>query len=886
MKKLSNGVPPKWIRKFLEMFLDPKILEASLGDLEEKFQAKLHDNTPHWKASARYIIEGLGFIKMARRRKVDYKNVNAYAMYKSYFKIAWRNILKSKGYTTINILGLSIGISACILIALYVQFELSYDRFNDKAERIYRVNNEIKFGDNHLDLAVTNAIFGETAQHDFPQIEHYTRLMWYGGFLIKKDNENIRESSVAWADSTLFDVFTLPMISGNPKTALAEPNSIVITESIAKKYFGKTDVAGQTLIINNNENRKVTGVIKDIPLNSHFQFNMFVPMLEHPGAKENNWVSQNWNTYLLLKPGSDANGLAPELNKMMDRNLGPQLKLLVNKTLEEFNSQGNYFKVSLTPLADIHLHSDRMGELYGSGDIRYVYIFSAIGLFILLIACINFMNLATARSAKRAHEVGVRKVLGSLKRSLINQFLSEAMLTTTLAMVLAYAISWLVLPYFVELTEKGIDKTILFSPNVLIALAGLLLVVGFLTGIYPAFYLSSFQPVAVLKGNQGTRFKKSFFRNALVVFQFSASVILMVGTVIIYLQLDYIRKKDLGYNREQILIINNTGSLNQKAQTFKNELLQISGVQNAAISGFLPVNYTRSNDSLFPSPTMDTQDAISMQVWDIDENYIPTMDMKIVAGRNFLAEMTTDSLGLIVNEAAAKFWGNKEILNKSLYRFDNIQTKQVSEYRIIGIVKDFNFSSLREQVKPLAFAYGKNSGSISLKLNTSDVEGILSQVKNKWRAVSGGLPLEYSFMDDDFNQHYTGDRKIGQLFTILAVLAIFIACLGLFGLAAFIAEQRTKEIGIRKVLGANVSGITSLLSKDFIRLVVIAILIASPLSYYFMNKWLQAFAYRIDIQWWVFVASGAFVILLALITVSFQAVKAALMNPVNSLRSE
>lgn len=808
-------------------------------------------------------------------------------MYKNYFIIAWRNILRNKGYTAINILGLSIGIAACILIALYVQFELSYDRFNLKADRIYRVNNEIKFGGNHLDLAVTNAIFGETAKHDFQQVEKYTRLTWYGSLLIKKGNENIREGNVAWADSTLFDVFTMPMISGNPKTALTEPNSIVITETIARKYFGATDVAGQTLVIDNEQSRKVTGVIKDIPLNCHFRFNLFLPLVENENAKENNWAGgQNWNTYLLLKPGTDANALVPELNKMLDRNLGPQLKTLINKTLEEFNSDGDYFKVSLTPLVDIHLHSDRMGELWGSGDIRYVYIFSAIGVFILLIACINFMNLATARSAKRAREVGVRKVMGSLRRSLVGQFLSEALLTTAFALVVAYAICWATLPYFIELTEKGIDKNILLNGWVLGSFVLFLIVVGLLTGTYPAFYLSSFQPVAVLKGNKGISFRKSIFRNVLVVFQFSASVVLIVGTFVIYMQLDYIRKKDIGYNREQILILNNTWSLGQKADAFRNELLKIAGVEKATVSGYLPVNYIRNNDSFFPSPSMDTKDAISMQIWEIDEHYIPTMEMEIVEGRNFSADMKTDSSGVIVNEAAAKFMGNEGIINKSLYRFTDAHTKATQELRIIGIVKNFNFSSLREQVKPLAFRYSASRGSISLKVNTSDLQGILAQVKTKWEAVSTGLPLEYSFMDDDFNQHYTGDRKIGELFTIFAALAIFIACLGLFGLATFIAEQRTKEIGIRKVLGANVSSITALLSKDFVRLVLIAIVIATPLAYYFMDKWLEAFAYRIAIQWWVFLASGTLVILIALITVSFQAIKTALVNPVNSLRAE
>lgn len=814
-------------------------------------------------------------------------------MFTNYLKIAWRNILKNKGYTAINMLGLAIGLAACLLISLYVYDELSFDRFNVNADRIYRINDEIKFGDNHIDLALVGSIVGETALKDFPAIKSCTRLQWYGSLLINKENQTIREGDVAWAESSLFDVFTFPLLSGDARTALSSPNSIVINESIARKYFNSVDVVGRTLTILDNKRgevkRTITAVVKDLPANGHFQFKIFIPIIENEDAKSKSWAGgQNWSTYLLLNPGTDITALVSNLNKMQNDHLGPELKSVLNKTLEEFNRGGDYFRISLTKLTDIHLYSNRIGELYGSGNIQYVFIFSAIAIFILIIACINFMNLATARSAKRAREVGVRKVMGSLRFDLIYQFLMEAFLTSMISMILAYGITKLALPFFNELAGKNISAHVLFSPNVLIAMLVLAFIVGVSSGLYPAFYLSAFQPVAVLKGTMGTGFKKSIFRNALVVFQFTASVVLMTGTLIVYKQLDYLRKRDAGYSRDQMLIINNTGSMGQNIESFKNELLQISGVINGTISGFLPVNYARSNDSFFPTTDLDPKAAISMQNWNVDENYIPTMDMKILNGRNFDKSMKTDSTAIIINEAAAKFLGIKDIqLNKKpLYRFIDPEAKKVVEYHIIGIVKDFNYSSFREAVKPLALMYSRDAGNITLKIKGSDAQTILTQIKAKWLALSPGLPFEYSFMDDEFNKLFTSEQKVGQLFAVFASLAIFIACLGLFGLATFIAEQRTKEVGVRKVLGATVTGMTTLLSKDFVKLVALAIFIAMPIAYYIMNKWLQGFAFRIEMQWWIFALSGLIAVVIAVMTVSYQAIKAATANPIKSLRTE
>jgi putative ABC transport system permease protein len=496
------------------------------------------------------------------------------------------------------------------------------------------------------------------------------------------------------------------------------------------------------------------------------------------------------------------------------------------------------------------------------------------------------MNLATARSTNRAREVGMRKVMGSMKGALVGQFITESVLTCATAMLVAIVITVAIFPFFNELTGKPIDTSVLLTPQITIWLVALTLVVGVLSGSYPAFYLSAFQPVSVLKRAHSSGGKRSVFRNVLVVFQFSASVLLIAGTLIVYRQLQYIQQKDVGYNREQLLIINNIEKLKNRTESFKAGLLQVRGVEKATVTGFLPVNYYRNNNSFFTSPSMDVKDMISMQKWMIDEDYLETMGMQLLEGRNFSNQVAADTASLILNESAAKFLGNTDILEKKLYRLEDEETKRLKEFRVIGIVKDFNFSSLREHVKPLAFVFGSDNGAMTVRIAGSDIMQTVSAIEDKWNALGSGLPFEYSFMDADFDQLYKGERQSGKLITYFASLSILISCLGLFGLATFMADQRTKEIGIRKVMGASVPGITALLSKDFLKLVLIAVAIAIPLAWYFTDKWLQAFAYHIQLEWWVFVAASVMALIIALLTVSVQAIKAAVQNPVSSLRSE
>ena len=812
-------------------------------------------------------------------------------MFKNYFKIAWRNLVKNKTFSFINIAGLASGLACFILIALYVADELSYDRFNEKADRIYRINSDIVFGGNKLHLAVASDPMGATLKKDYPQVEEFVRFFSSSGSkLVKKGSEFIRENNVAHADSTLFDVFTIPVIAGDVKTALNDPNTVVISESAAKKYFATTDAVGKSIETDDNGSTlyKVTAVIKDIPHNSHFNFDMIFSM-DNVRYQWGNFLSHNHQTYLLLKPGTDHKAFEKNFIGFIDKYVVPQAAQFMKiNSMEEFEKAGNKLQYSLMPLPEIHLRSDRVAELNVNGNIQYVYIFSAVALFVLLLACINFMNLSTARSAGRAKEVGIRKVVGSEKGSLIKQFLTESILTTVIATVFAIGIAWFCLSWFNNLSAKQLHISDLLQTRYLVFLIALPLIVGLLSGLYPAFVLSSFNPIVVLKGKLSGGLKRSTLRNALVVGQFTTSIFLIAATVIVFRQLNYIQTKKLGFSKDQMLIVNGTGALGNNRDAFKNEVSKFSGVKGATYAGYLPVAGSARNDVSFSSEAaMSSTNSLNMQVWNIDHNYIPLMEMQIVKGRNFSKEFGTDSNATIINETAAKLLGWKDPIGKKLYTYfqDNFGNTLISR-EVIGVVKNFHFESMKENIGPLCFRLADNSWATAFKVNPADIKQLVSKIESKWKAMAPGMPFSYQFMDESFDNMYRVEQRTGKLGLTLAVIAILIACLGLFGLATYTAEQRIKEIGVRKVLGASISSIVSMLSKDFVMLVVIASVIAIPLAWWAMNKWLQDFAYRISIGWWVFVAAGIIALLIAVITVSSQAIKAALANPVKSLRTE
>lgn len=810
-------------------------------------------------------------------------------MLKNYLKVALRHLWKNKAFSSINIIGLSAGLAVSLLIILYVKDELSYENYNGHAGRIYRLDADIFFNGTQFIASLTPAPMAPTLKKDYPQIVQYVRLKDSRDILIKKDNHNIQDHKAVFADSTFFQVFSIPMIAGNPLTALDEPNSIVINETTARKYFNSTDVVGKTLNVDNEVNCKITAVIKDIPPQSHFHFNFIRPIHDTYHDDQNDWLSNNYSSYVLVRPGVAQEALQKDVDATINNYLVKQLDQVLHTSAEDLKKGGNHFLYPVMPIKNIHLYSNKSYEFEANGNIAYVYIFSVIAILILLIACVNFMNLSTARSANRAKEVGIRKVAGSLRSNLISQFLAESILLSFLSLILALGLAWLLLPFFNQLAGKQMSVFTLFSSWMMPILIALIFAVGCIAGSYPAFYLSSFQPVQVLKGNIAKGFKSSWLRSGLVIFQFFISISLIIGTLVIYMQISYMLSRDIGYNREQVLVINNTYWLGNRTKTFRQDMLNISGVQNATVAGSLPTETAFNQNGWFKEPTLDAKQITIMTGFFGDEHYIPTLGMEMASGRNFSIDFPSDSSAIIINETAAKFLGFKDPLNKILYRpTDNVKDGKLasSPYRIIGVVKDFNFSTMHEKVGPLVLSLGEDFGRIAMRINTKNIPALIKQVESRWNSLAPGQVFSYTFLDADFNKMYTAERQTGKLFVTFAVFAILIACLGLFGLVTYAAEQRTKEIGVRKVLGASVGGIVTMLSKDFAKLVLISSFIAFPVAWLAMNKWLQSFAYRISISWWVFVLAGFITIAIALITVSFQAIKAAVANPVTSLRSE
>ncbi|GAA4410483.1 ABC transporter permease [Nibrella viscosa] len=812
-------------------------------------------------------------------------------MLKNYLTIALRNLRKHKGFTFINVFGLAVGLACCLLITLYIVDELSFDRYNTKADRIYRINTDIVFGGNDMRFAVSPDPLGPTLKKDYPQVENYVRFHDRGTWLVKRSGQphNLREDKIVFADSTLFDVFTLPFIAGDPKRALAEPNTVVISESAARRHFANRNPIGQTLVFNDTQVYKVTGVMQDMPENSHFRTDFFVTML-NDNYQWGQWLSNNHHTYILLKPGIDPNAFEKNFTDVVENYIGPQALAIMGVNMKQFRESGNKYRMWMVPLTDIHLKSRQTIELAPNGDIQYIYIFGAVAIFILLIACINFMNLATARSANRAKEVGVRKVLGSERQQLISQFMVESILMAVFAMGLALGLVTLALPLFNTIAAKNLSVQRLLAPNYLAVILLLPVVVGMLAGSYPAFFLSSFRPLLVLKGGAfkliNRRSAQVSLRSGLVVFQFAMSVILIIGTMVVYRQINYIQTTKLGFNRDQVLTIHEVYSLGNQAEAFKNEILRLPGIVGGTLSGYLPVPSDRNDSPMFPEGEFDQKKAVSMQQWTVDHDYVQTLGMQVVQGRDFSRDFGYDSSGIILNETAVKIFGFKDPIGKRVMQMFDATGKNFKTYTIIGVVKNFHFESLRRNIGALGLFLNKNTSAASFRLSTQNMSALIPQIETKWKQMAPGQPFNYSFLEDKFDAIYRAEQRIGTIALTFAIIAILVACLGLFGLAAFMAEQRTKEIGVRKVLGASVPSLVTMLSWDFLKLVFIAIVIATPIAWWAMNQWLQDFAYRIDVPWWVYIMAGVVAIFIAFVTISFQSIRAALMNPVKSLRTE
>lgn len=801
-------------------------------------------------------------------------------MLKTYIKIAWRNLTKNPSFSFINITGLAIGLATCFLICLYVFDELSFDRFHTNANRIVRVVFQGTVPGGKINEANVMPPVAETLKQENPEVELATRLMVAGAPVFEVNGKLFSQEQLAFVDSTFFNLFSFPLTQGDANNVLKQPNTVVITERLAKKFFGTTAVIGKDIQTSDKKGRlKITGVLADIPKNSHIQFDLFASMSNQPDANSTSWMTSGYYTYLLLKPDFDYRILAKRLPDLFEKHAGPQFPAAFGMDYKSFRNSGNHIGLEIQPLKDIHLHSNFVSDLSPAGNSQYIYIFVCIAIFILCIATINFINLSTASASKRAKEVAVRKVLGSSRKTMVIQFLCEAILTTSLSLLMACVITWLALPVFNKVVEKDLNLNFLSNIYALPFFLGINLFVGILAGLYPALFLSNFKPLKIFRSATNMTNKNFGLRNILVTFQFFIAISFVIGTTVIYQQLTFIQQKDLGYNKDNLIVVQ-TWPLGDNQDVFIQQLKDDSRVSNLTRSGYIPAGSSYNNNFLIHDK-QTPKNWIKTLRYDVDENYITTMGMQLITGRNFSKAYGADSLTAIVNESAVKSfgWGN-DILGKTIVDGQN------KSLQIIGVVKDFNFKSLYEPITPLVMVLQPIAGDIIIKTKSADIESLIQAIKGKYESYNPEVPFSYSFIDQRLENTYATERRTSYLLITFSALTIFVACLGLLGLTTFAVSAKTKEIGIRKILGANIFNIMQLIVNSFVKLILIAFLIAAPLSWWITKQWLNDFAYRINLNGLVFICVGLFVLIIALLAVSWQVYQAARQNPTKSLRTE
>ncbi len=805
-------------------------------------------------------------------------------MLKNYLKIAFRNLIKYPGYSVINIFGLSTGIACCILIMLFVGDELSYDRYHEKADRIYRIQTDVDVSGNLLKLATTSFPMAEAFKTDYSEIEKITRVIRWGEPVISKDETRFKERNMLWADTEVFEIFSWAWVAGDPKTALKDMYSVVLTESTAKKYFGDENPIGKTIRYEAQKDMIVRGVIHDIPANSHIKFDLLgsaITLNEIIGRESlNHWHAfYATETFVLFQNKTVVNSFEQSLPKFVDKYLKGEFATSVGRT----------YTMSVAPLTSLHLSPALKGEFSTVGSMSYIYTFSAIAFGVLFIACINFMNLSTARSARRAKEIGLRKVLGALKKQLIRQFLGETFLLSFVSIVMGLILVEMCLPAFNQLAGKQFTFDIITRLPFLSSLALLTIFISLLAGFYPAIYLSKLKPVDSLKNNTATGKKKLWFRHTLVSLQFAVSVILIVGTIVVYGQLKFIQNQDLGLDKSQVLVLPVAdGIIKPKYNVFRDELLKNNQIQNVAISTFIPGGKIPGTPvQKIPTGPGDTWEITTIPA---DYYFVKTMGIKIVAGRDYSKSMATDMTeSMLINESAAKEmgWTSEEAIGKNVAWGGS---EPPVNLKIIGVMKDFNYASLHTPIKPILVApidyWPGGYNYVTVRISEQDASNTIDQVKTIWGKLFPETPFIYSFMDDDFAKLYASEDKLGQIFLIFAIVAILIACLGLLGLAAFLAQSRTKEIGIRKVVGANSLQMVSLLLKDFLKPVLYSTFLSWPMAYFIMTKWLENFAYRSELSILIFMGSTFCAVAIAIIILSYHAIKASRTNPAHSLKYE
>ncbi|MFC2160586.1 ABC transporter permease [Acidobacteriota bacterium] len=807
-------------------------------------------------------------------------------MIKNFIKIAFRNIWKKKLFSLINIIGLTIGITCFFLIIVNVRDEFSYDNFHENKDNIYRVALERIYPDNVVFYAVIPFSIGEAMENDMPEVEDMTRILGGGGGAVfQYEDQTYQEENVIFVEPNFFDFFSIPFIKGDPKTAFDTQNGILATREMALKYFGDDDPIGKILTTPQGE-FIVQGVVENVPKNSHIEFNFLVPLAATGFQNQPNYVGFSSYTYVKLKNGALPGDIETKMPALVELYAAGQIQAQTGISYQEYTAAGNGYNYFMQPIGDIHLHSNLTNEIKPNGNITYVYVQIAIAFFLIFIACINFMNLATAQSTSRAREVGIRKIVGSTRGSLIRQFLFESVVTSLISLFLSVVLIQLILPTFNQLIRKQLTLQNLLDPFNIVLFLVIGIIVGIFSGSYPSFVLSSFQPVTVIKGKFATSRGGTFMRNGLVVFQFALSIILISMTILVFKQMNFIQKKDMGFKKDNIVVVERAFSLQAQGESFKQELLTIPGIAHASGSnttvqgGFYAGDFFRSDRD---AEVKTTRGMV------IDEDFIETMGLEILEGRGFSKEFN-DDWNLLVNESTITEFGWTDPVGMKIRRMGDPDNPTTGEYTIIGVVKDFHYESLHLDIDSfMLFNYPDEQqvyANINVKIRPENVGETLTAIEEKWSQLVPDQPFSYFFLDDRLEELYNNEKTSGQIFNIFSVLTIFIACVGLFGLSAYMASQRTKEIGIRKVLGSTGSKIVILLSKDFSKLVLYAFLPAIPISYFVMDKWLKSFSYRTNISIWIFLMAGLGALFIAQITVSFQALKAANTHPADAIRTE
>jgi putative ABC transport system permease protein len=864
--------PPSWVLGFLQFLLKEKYLEQIEGDLFELFE---RDDSVR-KARIKFVWNSIRFLRLRYLKGLDdYEQLTPLAMVKNYLKVAFRTLLKQKTYAGINILGLAIGLASCLLIMMYIFHERSYDTFYPDVDRVYRVANGTTG-------SYTPPLLAQTMMTDYPQIEASTRMsgLWESHFKI--DDKEFIQSGGAWADQNIFKVFQMDFVSGDPDQALMAPDNIVLTESIAKKCFPNEPAIGKTIKVD-GDLMKVTAVVKDPPKNTHFPFKFIGASLVDP-QESNNWSGNGFWTYTKIQEGTPPEEVNDKLEELFTRYVGPELiEFSGHDTFKELMAEypNRHWGFTLVPVTSIHLDNPHF-SMGARGDAKNVIVFSLVALFILLIACVNYINMATARSAVRSKEVGIRKALGSYRKNIIAQFLIESLVITCFSIVIALLISMLSIDYFNQLTGREFDLKDLFSPINLVSIASLLIIVVLLAGVYPAYIISSFSPLKALRGQMQQAGKRGL-RSGLVAFQFAISIFLVAATTIIYKQVMFMQSQKLGVNIDQTMVIMNGPELGDKYDLFKNQLEELTSIKKVAKASNIPFHgFGDWTYSYNDNQTVGPNNAF------VEPGIEDILDLEIMKGRFFEKNRVTDTATVVINESLAKELGWEDPLGKKLRRSGEL------EFTVIGVMKDFNYTSLKRDIAPMIFRYGAASSEIGMyhqsfiiaKVNTSDIVNTLNEVEEKWNQNVPEYPFDATFLSDSFQKHFEAERKFGQVFTTFSALAIFIAFLGLFALTTFVLQKRFKEIAVRKVLGASVPSLLRMMLKDFTQLVFVGGIVGIACAFYWLNEWLQGYSYRIDLVWYLLVGPILLIMVLTWIVVSLKSYKAATANPANALKEE